>query len=99
MHVCCRLEGGSIHLAVKAIPGASRTEFAGLKDGHLRVRIAAAPEDGKANAELVAFLARALDCAKREIILLRGEKSPKKSIALPLACGIQLEKILGEQQQ
>ena len=98
MHDCYRLEGGSIQVAVKALPGASRTEFAGLKDGRLRVRVAAAPQDGKANAELAAFFARALGCAKRDIALLHGEKSRHKTIGLPLACGMALEKILEELQ-
>ena len=98
MDDCFRREEGTIRLAVKVIPGASKTEFAGLKDGHLRVRVAAAAQDGKANAELAAFLARALGCAKRDVALVRGEKSRHKSIALPLACGIKLEAILEEQR-
>ena len=88
------IEGNTINIAIKAIPGASKTEFAGIKDGQLRVRIAAAPEDGKANAELTAFLAKALGCSKRDVILLRGEKSRVKTIALPLTCMAQLEALL-----
>ena len=94
----CRVEGNIMYLAVKVLPGASKTEFAGTQEGQLRVRVAAAPEDGKANAELIAFLAKALSCPKRELILLRGEKSRHKIIAVPLACGIQLAKIIGEIQ-
>jgi len=96
MSDCRRSVGDQIHLAVKAIPGASKTEFAGIQGGRLRVRLAAAAQDGRANAELAAFLARALGCARRDVALLGGEKSRLKTIALPLACGIQLEKILGE---
>jgi uncharacterized protein (TIGR00251 family) len=95
MHDCCRTVGDSIHIEIKALPGASKTEFAGIKDGRLRVRVAAAPEGGRANAELVSFLAKALGCPSREVILLRGEKSRLKTLALPLACGVQLGKILG----
>ena len=99
MSDCCRIAGDSIHVAIKAIPGASKTEFAGIREGRLWVRLAATPEKGKANIELVAFLAKALGCPKRDLALLRGETSRLKTLALPLACGIELEKILGELKQ
>jgi uncharacterized protein (TIGR00251 family) len=80
-----RLRDGEVEVDVKAVPGSSKTCFAGIKDERLRVKIAAAPEDGKANAELVAFTASALGCAKREVRLIRGEKSRLKTLAFPLA--------------
>ena len=79
---------------IKAIPLSSRTEFAGIKDNAFRVRIAAAPEDGKANTELIAFLAKLLGCAKRDIILQSGKKSRLKTISLPVSFRQQLEKII-----
>jgi uncharacterized protein len=93
LHGCCRIVGGEIHIAIKALPGASKTEFAGTREGRLRIRLAAAPEGGKANAELIAFLAKALGCPKRDITLPRGEKSRLKTIVLPLAYRPQLEKL------
>jgi uncharacterized protein (TIGR00251 family) len=71
---------------LKVLPGASKTEAGGLKDGRLRVRVAAAPEHGKANAELRRFLAEALGCGRGEIVLLRGEKSRLKTLEAPLSC-------------
>lgn len=91
---CCRITGSEIHITIKAIPGASKTEFAGTEEGRLRIRLAAAPEGGKANAELVAFFAKTLGCPKRDITLLRGEKSRLKTIALPLAYRPQLDIII-----
>ncbi|MDR2133852.1 MAG: DUF167 domain-containing protein [Treponema sp.] len=87
------LSGDSIHVDIKAIPGASKNEIAGIRDGRLRVRIAAAPEGGRANTELREFLAKLLGCAKSEVVLLRGEKSRLKTLAFPLACRVKLEKI------
>jgi uncharacterized protein (TIGR00251 family) len=81
-----REEGGRLLIEVKAQPGASKTEIAGLKDGRLKVRLAAAAEDGKANAELCRCLAAALRCAKGEVRLLRGERSRLKTVSLPLSC-------------
>lgn len=74
---------GRLLLDVKAVPGASKTEIAGVRDGRLRIRVAAAAEDGKANAELIAFLAKALGCAKKDVVLYSGEKSRLKTLALP----------------
>jgi uncharacterized protein (TIGR00251 family) len=91
-----RADGGKIRLEIKAVPGASKTELAGIKDGRLRIRLAAAPEDGKANAELLNFLSRTLGCPKRDLQLLSGEKSRLKAIALPLECKAKLEGIVGE---
>jgi uncharacterized protein (TIGR00251 family) len=79
------VSGDSIHIEIKAGPGASKTEITGIKDGRLRVRVAAAPENGKANAELRGFFAKLLGCAKGEVVLLRGEKSRLKTLAFPLA--------------
>jgi uncharacterized protein (TIGR00251 family) len=81
-----RVKDGAIEIDIKAQSGASKTEPAGIKDGRLRVRIAAAPEGGKANAELCRFLAGALGCPKRDVVLLRGEKSRLKTIRAPLSC-------------
>jgi uncharacterized protein (TIGR00251 family) len=72
-----------MRIDIKAVPGASKTEIAGVKDKRLRLRIAAAPEDGKANAELCGFLAKALSCPKRDIRLEKGEKSRLKTVSLP----------------
>jgi uncharacterized protein (TIGR00251 family) len=95
---CCPIEDNEIHIAVKALPGASKTEFAGVQEQRLRVRIAAAPEDGKANAELIAFIAKSLGCPKKEVRILRGQKSRVKTIAVPLTYQVQLEKVLTEVQ-
>jgi uncharacterized protein (TIGR00251 family) len=83
---------GRILLDIKAVPGASKTEFAGVKDDRLRIRVAAAPEDGKANNALIAFLAKTLGCPRRDIILEAGEKSRLKTVSFPAGYG---EKIPG----
>jgi len=79
------IEGERLIVRIKAIPGASKTEPAGVESGRLRFRIAAAPEDGKANTELIAALAKLCGCAKREITLQSGERSRLKTLSLPAA--------------
>jgi uncharacterized protein (TIGR00251 family) len=88
-----RVTGDSIYIEIRAVPGASKNEIAGIRDGRLCVRIAAAPEDGRANASLREFLAKVLDCAKRDVVLTRGEKSRLKTVAVPPSCEFRLREI------
>ena len=66
---------------VKVIPKSSKTEIAGtMADGTLRVRVAAVPEKGKANAVLCAFLARHYGVAPSEVEVISGQTSPMKLV-------------------
>lgn len=68
-------------LRVKVIPKSSRTELAGyLPDGTWKIKVAAAPEKGKANQALIDFLAGHLGVAKSRIRIMSGETSPRKRI-------------------
>jgi uncharacterized protein (TIGR00251 family) len=96
MESCFRVTATLIHLDIKAVPGASKTEFAGVRDKRLRVRIAAAPEGGRANAELIGFMAKALNCAKRDLRLVSGEKSRLKTLAIPPEYAVQLATLISE---
>ena len=51
-----------------------------MVDGQLKVRIAAPPVDGAANAELIKLLARHFDVAKREVTIVSGETSRVKKV-------------------
>lgn len=77
-----RIEEDSVILPVKVVPGASRTRILGLWEGRLRVAVAAAPEKGKANAALCAFLAKQLKLRKRDAQVIAGQTSPLKEIRL-----------------
>jgi uncharacterized protein (TIGR00251 family) len=95
MNNCFRTDGEKIILEIKAVPGASKTELAGIKDSRLRIRLAAAPEDGKANAELLNFLSKTLGCTKRDLRLISGEKSRLKVIAIPIEYLARMEGVVG----
>ena len=70
-------------ITVKVIPKSSRTELAGqLPDGTWRVRVAAAPDKGKANRELCAFLATHFGVARSRVQILSGEASHLKRIRI-----------------
>jgi uncharacterized protein (TIGR00251 family) len=75
--------GSEITLHVQ--PGASRSELAGLHGDALKLRIAARAVEGAANTAVLEFVADWLDVPKREVKLLRGEKSRRKTIWVPRA--------------
>ena len=70
---------------ISAQPGARRNELAGLHDGTLRVRVAAPALEGRANEALCEWLAGQLQCANRQVRLLRGDKSRRKQLLVELA--------------
>jgi uncharacterized protein (TIGR00251 family) len=68
-------------IRIKVVPKSSKTELAGiLPDGTWKVKVAAAPEKGKANRALVEFLAGHLGVAKSRIRIVSGETSQLKRI-------------------
>lgn len=69
-----------LEIRVHAVPGAKRSALKGLHDQSLKISIAAPPEDGRANAELIDFLAQTLGVPKRHLSLLRGEGSREKIV-------------------
>ena len=83
-------------LRLKVIPSSSKSAFFGTVNGRLKLKVAAAPEDGKANAEVIAFLAKYFCIAKKEVHITAGEKSPLKTISLPANCAARIESLLAE---
>ena len=67
-------------LMLRVVPRASKSEVIGMVEGHLKVKIAAPPVDGAANAELVKLLSRYFDVPKRNIELVSGETSRVKKV-------------------
>jgi uncharacterized protein len=69
-------------LDIRVIPRAGRSGFAGVRDGALLVRLAAAPVDGAANDELIALIAKALRIPRRDITIVSGERARSKRVRI-----------------
>jgi uncharacterized protein (TIGR00251 family) len=69
-------------LAVKVTPNASRNEITGFRDGVLQVKVVAPPEKGKANKELIDFLAERLGVKKSAVLIIKGQTNRYKSIII-----------------
>ena len=72
----------TVRLTLHVQPGAKKTEAAGEHGDCLKIRLAAPPVDGKANAALLAWLAQRFDVAKRDVQLLSGDKSRHKVVRI-----------------
>jgi len=65
-------------LKVKVVPGASRTEIVGRLGAALKVRVAAPPEGGQANREVVALLAAKVGLPVAAVSVVSGQTSASK---------------------
>jgi YggT family protein len=74
---------GSLMLSLHIQPGAKKTEIAGLHGEALKIRLAAPPVDGKANAALIAFLAKTCGVPKSAVELVSGDTSRTKRVRSP----------------
>ena len=76
-------------LALKVTPGARKNEILGWEDDYpqvgrvLKLKIAAPPIEGKANKEIVQFLAKALGVSKASIELVHGTSGRIKLVEIP----------------
>ena len=72
----------AVIFSVKVVPRSSKTAVAGILGGMLKIKLAAAPEKGKANESLVEFLADTLGIKKNTITITSGHTSPVKTIQI-----------------
>ena len=76
-------------LALKVTPGAKRNEVLGWEDDYpqvgrvLKLKIAAPPVEGKANKEIVLFLAKTLGIPKSAVELVHGTSGRIKLAEVP----------------
>jgi len=87
-------DGVAIH--VHAQPGAKRTEVAGLHGDCLKLRLAAPPVEGKANACLIDYLARRLQVKRSLVSIARGANARRKTVFVAVA-GLRPEILLVEE--
>lgn len=75
-------DANNLVLTLHIQTGAKNTEAAGLHGDALRIKLAAAPAEGKANAALLKFLAKHFDVPLCQVMLKQGDKSRHKMIVI-----------------
>ena len=70
-------------IAVKVTPRAKQNQVVKiLEDNSVKIKLRAAPVDGKANIELIKYLAKVLNIRKSNLEILVGETSRNKLISV-----------------
>jgi len=77
-----KLSDGFVTIEIVARPGASRQRIVRLDPRGLVIALNSAPDKGKANDELIDFLARTLRVARSAIEIIRGATSRRKTIRI-----------------
>jgi uncharacterized protein (TIGR00251 family) len=95
MNEWLRVGDGKITLTLHIQPGAKKTEVAGLYGDALKIRLAAPPVDGKANAALIGFVADRLAVAKSAVTLKSGQTSRRKVLEVSAAPADAAQRLLG----
>lgn len=87
---CLRADGSDAVLSVKVVPGARSDGIAGLLGDRLKVRLAAPPEDGRANESLRSLLAGAVGVPLRGVTIVSGHARAEKTVRL---AGVTVERV------
>jgi uncharacterized protein (TIGR00251 family) len=88
-----RWEKEALYLDCSVQPKSNEDRIVGPAGEHLKIRIAAAPLDGKANKQLVRFLAKLFHTKKAAITIVSGQTGRHKRLCIkkPLSVPSELE--------
>ena len=67
-------------IAVKAVPGSKRDQIVGRLGDRLKIKVAAPPEDGRANEAICRLLAKELGVGARDVAVISGFSHPEKIV-------------------
>jgi len=71
-----------ILLSLHVVPRAAKNEIVGIHGGALKVRVSAPPAKGAANEALVELIAQQLGVSRRQVQIVSGEASRRKTLAI-----------------
>lgn len=84
-----------VRLPLKVVPGAARSGIAGWLGDALKVRVSAPPERGRANAEVIALLARRLGLPRSALGIAAGSGSARKTLQVTGLAEAEIMRRLG----
>jgi uncharacterized protein (TIGR00251 family) len=78
-----KLRFEKILLKIKVVPKSSRHEIQSiLEDGTIKMRLRSAPENNKANEELISLLSEFFKISPKYITIVKGQKSRSKTVEI-----------------
>lgn len=72
----------AVLIQVKVVPGSRREEIVGWLGDRLKVKVAAPPEDGRANEALCRLIAETLGVGVRGVSVVSGHSRPEKTVQI-----------------
>ena len=85
---------GSARLQLRVSPGAARAQVVGRHGAAWKVRVAAAPENGRANDAVIRLLARTLGVPRADVEIVAGHTTRDKIVSLTGLDSDELERRL-----
>jgi len=77
------VHSGKVVITCRLSPGAKNTEIKGfMSDDSLKIRVASAPENGRANLELRQLLSKELEVDINNVRIITGGKSKLKLVEI-----------------
>jgi uncharacterized protein (TIGR00251 family) len=89
------MTGESALLRIRVQPRAKRDEVVGERDGAIVIRLKAPPVDGKANAALTAFIAKAAGVPRSRVEIVKGATAREKAVRVEGVAEAALRRALG----
>jgi uncharacterized protein (TIGR00251 family) len=84
-------------ISIKVQPNAGRNEVVGLANSVWKIKVAAPPDKGKANKELIELLSDVLGVRKDCIVIIKGETSHNKIVSVEGLSGAEVASRLGKE--
>ena len=78
----CRFQDGVLVLQLQIQPGSKADSIVGIQANRLKIRIQAAPVDGRANARLINLLAGEFGVPKSAVQIVRGQTGKAKTLVI-----------------
>ncbi|MBM4271237.1 MAG: YggU family protein [Deltaproteobacteria bacterium] len=74
--------GDDVVFLVHVVPRSAKSEIAGIQDDALKIKVAAPPVEGQANAECVRLLSDVLGVKKNQVTIISGHRSKRKKVTI-----------------
>lgn len=92
-------DNGGVMIDLRVQPGAGRSAIVGRHGDAVKVRIAAPPIDGRANAAILELLAEELGVKQADVELVSGETGRSKRVRVGgINAAFATERLLGDSQ-
>lgn len=84
----------AITFDVLAQPRASRARFGPRHDGRIKISVTSPPVDGEANAAVIELIAKTLGVPRRDVEVIAGATSRRKTIRVIGVTQAQLDAVI-----